>query len=212
VTAPALVVLAKAPIPGEVKTRLCPPCSPAQAARLARAALQDTLDTVSATEVKRRVLVLDGPSQGWARPRFELRRQSAGGLAQRISCALDELRGPGLLIGMDTPQLTSRLLSESLDTLCEPGVDAVLGPALDGGYWCVGMRRHDPNAFAGIPMSVPGTLAAQRERLSRLSLHTVELPPMRDIDTFADAQAVATAAPWTRFAAELKAVMAELAA
>jgi glycosyltransferase A (GT-A) superfamily protein (DUF2064 family) len=84
----------------------------------------------------------------------------------------------------------------------------VLGAAHDGGYWAIGLRRPDPAVFRGVPMSAAHTGAAQRARLARLGLRTMELPPLRDVDRFADARAVATQAPDTRFAAAVAAVAA----
>jgi glycosyltransferase A (GT-A) superfamily protein (DUF2064 family) len=109
-----------------------------------------------------------------------------------------------LLVGMDTPQLTRALLIDALERLAQPGVDAVLGPTTDGGYWTIGLREPDPEVFAGVRMSSAGTAAAQRARLNELGLRTVELGALRDVDTYEDAVAVATLAPWSRFAATLE--------
>ena len=78
--------------------------------------------------------------------------------------------------------------------------DAVLGPALDGGYWSVGTASADAAAFTGVPMSTAQTLACQRRRFVELGLRIYDQPPMRDIDTIADARAVASLAPGSRFA------------
>jgi rSAM/selenodomain-associated transferase 1 len=197
----ALVVIAKAPVPGRSKTRLCPPCTPEQAASLARAALLDTLAAVAATPARRRILALDGEPDGWLPTvTFELHAQGGGGLGERLGDALVAAGGPALVVGMDTPQLTSALLRQAASRLCEPDVDAVLGPAVDGGYWTIGLRGPDPAAFDGVPMSSDDTCAAQRARLAELGLRTADLPVMRDVDTFADAEAVARERPDTRFA------------
>jgi uncharacterized protein len=197
----ALVVIAKAPAPGRSKTRLCPPFTPEQAASLARAALFDTLAAVAATPARRRILALDGEPDGWLPPAaFELHAQRGAGLGERLGDALVAAGGPALVVGMDTPQLTSALLRHAASRLCEPDVDAMLGPAADGGYWTIGLRRPDPAAFDGVPMSSDDTCAAQRARLAELGLRTADLPVMRDVDTFADAEAVARERPDTRFA------------
>src|SRR5207247_5675109 len=81
--------------------------------------------------------------------------------------------------------------------------DAVLGRSADGGYWAIGLREPDARAFAGVPMSVPQTGAVQRARLRALGLSIAELPPLVDVDTIADAHAVAAAAPDTIFARAL---------
>jgi rSAM/selenodomain-associated transferase 1 len=200
---PALLVIAKAPVPGRVKTRLCPPCSPTQAAALAEAALLDTLEVVARTPAGRRVLVLDGDGDRWHVPGFEVIRQRGSGLGERLAAAFDDIDGPALLVGMDTPQLSQDLLSEAIDALSRPDVDAVLGPALDGGYWSIGLSLTVPGAFAGVPMSAPHTCHAQRARLRQLGLRLREQRPLRDVDTIDDARAVATQAPRSRFAAAL---------
>lgn len=196
----ALVVIAKAPVAGRVKTRLCPPCAPAEAAALAEAALRDTLRAVSATPARRRILALDGH---WRAPAFELIAQEGEGLAERLGHALAAAAGPALLVGMDTPQVSPALLAHATRRLFEPGIDAVLGPALDGGYWAIGMRSPDPAAFEGVAMSSPRTCVEQRRRLARLGLSVAPLPPLRDVDTIEDARAVAREHPGTEFAAVL---------
>lgn len=195
----ALVVIAKAPAPGRSKTRLCPPCTPEQAAMLAAAALSDTLATVVATPASRRILALDGEPDSWLPPGFELHAQRGAGLAERLGHALAAAGGPALVVGMDTPQLTPALLRLAAGRLREPEVDAVLGPAMDGGYWTIGLRCPDPAAFEGVPMSSPETCAAQRARLGELGLRIAELPALRDVDTIDDAAAVASERPGTRF-------------
>lgn len=201
---PALLVIAKAPMAGRVKTRLCPPCSAREAATLAEAALADTLEAVLTTPASRRVLVLEGPPPGWLPAGLEVIPQRGAGLGERLSAAFaDGADGPALLVGMDTPQVTPALLAAGLERLGD--CDAVLGPAPDGGYWAVGLREPQPQAFAGVPMSSPQTLAAQRERFHALGLGFAELPALRDVDTIADARAAAGAAPASRFARALAA-------
>src|SRR4051812_21388413 len=147
---PALIVLAKAPVAGRVKTRLCPPCAPEEAALLATAALRDTLRAVAATKAARRVCVLDGEPGGWLPPHIEVLPQRGGGLDARLAAAFADVGTPALLIGMDTPQVTSHHLQDGLARLAE--ADAVLGLAPDGGYWTIGLRRADDALFHGVPM------------------------------------------------------------
>ncbi len=201
-----LVVIAKAPREGRVKTRLCPPCTPAQAASLAQAALADTLAAVVATPCDRRLLALDGEPGPWLPDGIEVIAQRGDGLAERLACAFEDAGGPALLVGMDTPQLEPGGLRAGIELLARPGVDAVLGPAPDGGYWAIGLRRPDPDVFRGVPMSVTWTAAAQRARLERLGLRVADLPRLRDVDTIGDALTVAREAPATRFAARLAAI------
>ena len=200
-----LLVIAKEPVPGRVKTRLCPPCTPAEAAALAAAALADTLAAGdAAARGGRRVLVLDGRPGRWLPAGWEVVPQRGDGLAERLAAAFADAGGPAFLVGMDTPQATPPMLAEGLAALDR--AEAAFGPALDGGYWSIGLRAADPVVFAGIPMSEPYTGAAQRARLAALGLITADLAPLRDVDDIAAAHAVAAAAPGTRFAAALRAV------
>jgi len=203
-----VLVIAKAPVPGRVKTRLCPPLTFDQAAGLAEAALVDTLEAVAGSRVTRRTLVLDGEPGPWLLPGFRVIPQSGGGLDVRLAAAFDQAKASALLVGMDTPQVTPDLLDHCLGLLDRPGVDAVLGLAEDGGWWAIGLRRPDPRVFLGVPMSTWTTGLAQRARLRSLGLRCVELPRLRDVDRFEDAVAVASRAPGSRFAHALTGVHA----
>lgn len=197
-----LLVIAKEPRAGRVKTRLCPPFTLEAAAELAEAALRDTLDAVLATPARRRVLVLDGEPGPWLAPGLEVMPQRGEGLASRLAAAFADAGGPALLIGMDTPQVTPAGLASGLAALAH--ADAVLGASPDGGYWAIGLRRPDARVFAGIPMSRPDTARRQRARLLALGLRVAELAPLLDVDDAASARAVAAAAPRSRFAAVLQ--------
>ena len=200
--APALLVIAKAPVPGRVKTRLTPPCTPEQAAALARAALEDTLAAArSVARDVRRVLVLDGEPGDWLPDGFEVVPQRGDGLAERLAAAFEDAGGPAFLVGMDTPQVTPALLAAGLDAVV--GGEAAFGAALDGGYWGIGLHEPDARVFEDVPMSAGNTGAVQRGRLASLGLRTRTLPPLRDIDTIEDARAVALEAPESRLAAAL---------
>lgn len=201
-----LLVIAKAPVPGRVKTRLTPPCSPAQAAALAHAALLDTLRVLRRTPATRRVLVLDGEPGRVRSTGFDVVAQRAGGLDARLEGAFAGISGPALLVGMDTPQVTPALLTAAIHQLDRDGTDAVLGLADDGGWWAVGFRRPPAGAFTGIPMSSASTGAQQHRRLIELGLRVGALPVLRDVDTIGDARAVARRAPHTRFARALAAL------
>ncbi len=205
----ALLVIAKEPVPGRAKTRLCPPCSSVQAASLARAALLDTLDVVQRTPARRKVLVFEGDARSWRRDGFEVLAQRGDGLGERLAAAFEDVAAPALLIGMDTPQLTPELLLDGMRALSEPEFDAVLGPALDGGYWSIGLKRPGRDArevFRGVPMSAESTLRRQRERLHRLGLRVHEQAALRDFDTIEAARAVAREIPGSRFSAALAAI------
>lgn len=207
----SLLVIAKAPLPGLAKTRLIPDLGADGAARVAAAALADTLWAVAEAPAARRILVLDGDPDGadWLPAidgrRFEIIAQREGGLGERLAGAFaDSDASPAVLVGMDTPQITASLLESAVAELCADGVDAVLGPASDGGWWAIGFREHDPSAFAGVPMSADDTCEHQRRRLRELGLRVTELEQLRDIDTLDDARAVAAVVPWTRTAAALR--------
>ncbi|MFD5325208.1 DUF2064 domain-containing protein [Streptomyces sp. NPDC127092] len=199
------LVIAKQPLPGRVKTRLTPPFSPEEAASLAEAALADTLDAAARVPAGRHVLVLDGAPGSWLPAGFDVVPQAAGGLDERLAAAFSACAGPALLIGMDTPQVTPRLLAAALRW---EDHDAWFGPAADGGFWGLGLARPDPALLLGVPMSRPDTGAVLYERLCAAGMRVGTLPVLRDVDTAADARAVAAEAPGTRFAARLAALTA----
>jgi uncharacterized protein len=195
-----LLVIAKAPVPGRVKTRLCPPATPEQAARIAAAALADTIDAATATPAAQRCLVLSGRYRapvGW-----RVVAQRGAGLAERLANGYADAARPGLpalLVGMDTPQLTPALLTAAAAGLS--GADAVLGPAEDGGWWALGLRQPaHARALLAVPMSTPDTGRATVDALRRGGLRVALLPTLRDVDTADDAYAVAARCPGGRFA------------
>ncbi|WP_329430455.1 TIGR04282 family arsenosugar biosynthesis glycosyltransferase [Streptosporangium sp. NBC_01495] len=205
-----IVVIAKEPVAGRVKTRLTPPFSPAEAAALATAALADTLDAVAGAPARHRVLALRGGTGPWLPPGFAVLPQRGTGLDERLAAAFEDAHRarplPVVLIGMDTPQVTPALLADAMAGLATR--DAVFGPAADGGFWLLGLRRPDPALLLGVPMSKPTTGAAQLSRLRAAGLSVGMLPLLRDVDTAGDAEAVAAQAPSSRFAAALAALAA----
>lgn len=203
-----VVVLAKQPVPGRVKTRLTPPYTRDQAAALAANALADTLDAVDGSTVENRVLAFDGLPQHWLRPGHTWVRQCAGGLDARLTAAIhyayETSPVPVMLVGMDTPQLTADLLDHVAAQLLRPDVDAVLGPATDGGFWLVGLRQPHARAFDGVPMSTSATCVAQVDRLRGLGLRVRLLRELTDVDDASSADTVAAVAPHSRFASCLQ--------
>ena len=201
-----LLLMAKAPEPGRVKTRLCPPATPEQAATIAEAALRDTIDVLSAMPAARRTIVLSGrypvPS-GW-----HAVAQRGDGLTERLVHAYGDtaLAGtPSLLVGMDTPQLTTALLTTAARRL-RGRTDAVLGPAEDGGWWTLGLR--DPThaaALRSVRMSTSDTGAHSLAALRDRGLSVALLDRLRDVDTAEDAYAVAARHPYGRFARAVRA-------
>ncbi|MEO3889352.1 TIGR04282 family arsenosugar biosynthesis glycosyltransferase [Nonomuraea sp. B5E05] len=200
-----IVVIAKEPVPGKVKTRLVPPLTPEEAAAVAGAALEDTLRAVAQVPAVRRVLVLDGAPGAWLPSGFTVLPQRGGGLDERLAAAFEDayrlLPVPVVLIGMDTPQVTPDLLAEAVALL--DGRDAVFGPANDGGFWLLGLRDPDPALLLGVPMSEPDTGEIQLRRMEEAGMSVASLPCLTDVDTMADAIEVAALAPRSRYAAAL---------
>jgi rSAM/selenodomain-associated transferase 1 len=201
-----VIVIAKEPVPGRVKTRLTPAFTPQEAAVLAEAALADSLEAVAAAPVAHRVLALAGTPGRWLPPGFKVIAQRGGGLDERLAAAFDDAyaggpRLPMVLIGMDTPQVTPALLAEAALPLVSGTADATYGPAADGGFWLLGLRAPDPSLLLGVPMSRPDTGRAQLGRLAAASLRVSMLPELTDVDTAADAERIAADIPRSRFAA-----------
>ncbi|MGQ0826318.1 MAG: TIGR04282 family arsenosugar biosynthesis glycosyltransferase [Actinomycetota bacterium] len=198
--AATIIVIAKAPVPGRVKTRLCPPCTDVLAAEIAGAAIADTLATIAAVPVARRVVALDGEPGPWLSAAFDVVPQVAGAFGARLAAAFAAVDGPAFLVGMDTPQLTRAGIERALHALLRHDVDAVLGPAADGGWWGMGLSRANARVFDGVPMSTAQTVAYQLRQMRALGLRTTILDVLRDVDDFDDALAVAKHVPGSAFA------------
>lgn len=197
-----LLVMAKTPVPGRVKTRLCPPCTPVEAATVARAALLDTLDAVATCGADRKVIALDGDVPHWLPEGFEVIAQCTGPFDRRLAAAWVSAGPRGVQIGMDTPQVTTADLDSLLAAVRSGSGRAVLGPATDGGWWAIGLSGADPQrVFEGIPMSTAETGARQRARLESSGLHVRLATELRDIDTIDDLCVVARQFPHLRTAA-----------
>lgn len=199
-----LLIMAKSPIPGQVKTRLCPPLSAEEAAEVAAASLLDTLDAALATPGALPVVALAGtvrrPDVREALARCVVIPQRGTSFAQRLVCAHADVARfglPVLQIGMDTPQVTPSLLASAARF-----EEAALGFALDGGWWALGLR--DPLRAAvlrDVPMSRADTGVRTLEALGGMTVET--LPVLSDVDTIVDARVVAEQVPRGRFAAAL---------
>lgn len=240
VAALTVLVMAKSPVPGQVKTRLCPPLQSADAAAVATAALLDTMEviddfqTVNRNRRDRTVVSstlalagqltaapggpaiaaqLAGPTgigPHWRR----IPQRGEDFTARLVNAHADSRRRePGaavLQLGMDTPQITVPLLIRSLELLRSPGVDGVLGPTADGGWWALGLR--DPRAarvLHQVRMSTASTGAETLRVLGQAGLRIALLPTLTDVDTISDAAEVARLAPSSRFARVLRSVAPE---
>ena len=208
---PVALLVAKAPVPGRVKTMLDAAVGATAAAHLAAAAL---LDTMKACEVvfERCYLALsgdleaavDGAAIAEQGRYWRLFPQQGADLSERLAHAHSDVgadAGTGVVqVGMDTPQVQPRHLADVVEALVT--YPAVLGPALDGGWWVLGLR--DPRAAAAlvnVPMSTASTWSYTRTALERRGLAVARTVTLRDVDTVEDALVVAASAPHTGFAA-----------
>lgn len=186
-----LTVIAKQPVAGRVKTRLCPPCTPEQAAEVAAAALADTFDTIidaARHHGLRPVALYDGEPGDWIPDGLDAIPQRGDGLGERLANGFEDL-GPGLVVGMDTPA-ACRGLGPGIGAV-RAGIDT-LGLALDGGYWVIGLHSVDRRVFDGVPMSAGNTGIAQLAALHRLGRQVRLLAMARDLDHVADLWAATT--------------------
>lgn len=200
-----VVVLAKAPVAGVVKTRLVGRWSAQQAADLAEAALADTLATT--TTWGRTLCVLAGDPGSWLPAGTPVVAQGAGSLGERIAAAFDaafDQGAPVLLVGMDTPQLSHAHLDAALAALADN--DAALGRADDGGWWLLGLHAPAAAAITAVPTSRADTGVRQRQALLDAGLSVADLPVLTDVDLPADALAVAATIPDSRFARRVAAL------
>ncbi|MEM8981949.1 MAG: TIGR04282 family arsenosugar biosynthesis glycosyltransferase [Pseudomonadota bacterium] len=185
----AIIVFAKAPQPGRVKTRLIPALGADGAAQLAAELLATTLRATLASQASTTVLA-QSPAphssawQGTPLPSsIERWAQGDGDLGERLQrCAAQALNRYDrvLLIGSDAPALTATRLNDALAAL--DNHEAVLVPAFDGGYALLGLTRFDRRLFSGINWSTASVADETRHRLSAAGFETAEMPPVHDID------------------------------
>jgi len=181
----ALGIFAKEPVPGRVKTRLCPPLSPEEAAEIYRISLEETVAVASSGRFFP-VIFYTG-RQAYFRqafPGLTLIAQVGDDLGERMDRALETLLGQGhaaaVLIGSDSPDLPPAHLEDAFALLDR--ADCVTVPADDGGYVLIGERRHHPELFRDIPWSTGEVLAATRRRAAALGIDYRELAPWEDVD------------------------------
>ena len=207
---PSILILAKSPEPGRVKTRLCPPLTPVQAADLAAAALLDTIAAARGVSGAHPVAVMTGLLERAARRAAlidALREvvvvpQRGSSLGERIAAAhRDGADGRRTLqVGMDTPQVGADMLAAADRSLMTRGIDAVLGLAPDGGWWAMGLRNPaHAELIAEVPTSRDDTGERTLAALRAGGLRVALLPEVSDVDTAADAATAAAAAPGSLF-------------
>jgi rSAM/selenodomain-associated transferase 1 len=197
-----LLIFAKAPIEGYVKTRLVPPLSNAEAAALQRMLIEHTLQTartLSAWNVELWCAPdTSHPFLQQCAQRFgvRLRAQRGDDLGQRMQNALDSALGDGarwpLLIGTDCAAMQSEYLQDAAAML-EAGNQVVLGPAEDGGYVLIGVRAIDAQLFSNIPWGTSRVLPITQQRLSNVRWHS--MPTLWDVDRPEDLQRLRSAMP-----------------
>lgn len=189
----AVLVMAKAPVAGLAKTRLIPALGAEGAAALAARMLRHTLDQALACGLGP-VTLCAAPSASHLafaefahQARLTIVDQGEGDLGARMQRAFDRAlttHAGALLIGTDAPALDAAVLRAAHAALNDH--DAVIGPAHDGGYVLIGLRRAAPRLFSDMPWSTPQVLSRTRERLRDAGLRWAELPTLHDIDEPAD--------------------------
>ncbi len=186
----AVAIMAKAPRAGDVKTRLCPPLSPTEAATLSRCFLLDKIVQVRALKDAQPVVAYT-PDEARAEfealaPGFALVAQRGADLGARLLTSLATLLGRGhagaLAIDSDTPTLPTAFLQQAVDRLADPTVDVVLGPTEDGGYYLIGMRTARAELFEAMEWSTPRVLAETLRRAAAAGLRVACVPPWFDVD------------------------------
>jgi uncharacterized protein len=189
-----MAIMAKAPRAGAVKTRLCPPLSPEDAAELYRAFLADKVEQVRSVTAARGAIVYT-PDEGRGffeslAPDFVLIPQHGSDLGARLVASFEWFFAEGYpaaaFIDSDSPTLPREFLLQALDLMASPEVDVVLGPSADGGYYLIGLRAARPELFTRMPWSTPWILAETVGRARQLGLRVASLPPWFDVDTALD--------------------------
>jgi rSAM/selenodomain-associated transferase 1 len=191
---PIVIVMVKAPRPGEVKTRLVPPLSEIAAASLATCFAQDTV--LNAQLLVSSVLVAYAPADA----RNDLQpilaadllwfEQDGANLGERLDSVAEHVSSlgftPFIILGADSPTLPTGLIQEALNVLSSGEADISLGPTEDGGYYLVGLRNPVQGLFQNIDWSTPSAYEQTAANAAKLRLRLHPLPSWYDIDTPAD--------------------------
>jgi len=206
-----LIMMAKYPEPGQVKTRLAAEIGVGHAAELSKRFILDLLQTLPSRDWEIQMALYP-----WERKeemsavvgeKYVLIPQRGCDLGERMGHVFIELFAEAfqeiIMIGSDAPDLPTEFITEAFSVLTDH--DAVLGPACDGGYYLIGFRQgaFSPLLFNGLPWSTPEIFSQQLKRLREQKLHVYILPPWQDIDTLADLKKMAGLAAMTSFADSL---------
>lgn len=187
----AVAIMAKAPRPGTVKTRLCPPLLATEAAALYRCFLLDKIATVGGL-VDARPVIAYTPDDARTEfdvlaPGFALVAQDGADLGARLHATLSGLLAAGhvgaIAVDSDTPTLPSGFLQQAVDCLTRPGPDVVLGPTEDGGYYLIGVRAPHRELFERMPWSTSDVMEITRHRAAAAGLRALCLSSWFDVDT-----------------------------
>jgi len=199
----AFVIFVKAPRPGQVKTRLCPPLTPDEAATLHGSFVLDTLERTKAAiakehlSVDRYIACLPSASLVFfkileERHGVHLLDQVGDDLGQRMHRAFTDLFGRGyqqvIIVGTDVPTLPLSVYQQAVSLIASHSL--VLGPSTDGGYYLIGLNRSVPELFSDVPWSTADVLAATRRKASALGLTIGLLKEWRDVDVAEDLRAL----------------------
>ena len=181
--------MAKAPVPGVVKTRLCPPYTHEQAAEIACALLEDTWHAASAMAGAKLVLVLSGALQALPQSlqHMDIVSQPDGDLGMRIEFAARtglHRASPVLVLGSDAPGISVDTLHSAAALLGSR--DVVLGPSRDGGFYLIGFSRWEQGMLKGLPWSSKDTLAATMKQLEARGFRVGTVASLDDVDTVED--------------------------
>ncbi|OGR90625.1 MAG: hypothetical protein A3J74_05855 [Elusimicrobia bacterium RIFCSPHIGHO2_02_FULL_57_9] len=189
-----IMVFVKAPVPGRVKTRLCPPLSPTQAATLYIAFVKDTLEAARGVENSQADIFYDPsadfPDLRWieSAPLLPFFPQKGDDLGMRLDHAfngtLSRGAGKAVAIGSDTPHIAPTAIERAFSLL--ERADVVLGPAADGGYYLIGLKEPHDFLFQEISWSTVNVLRQTLERAKQRGLKVVMLPTLFDVDTISD--------------------------
>ena len=185
-----VVVMARHPVPGRVKTRLAARIGDVAAAALQTAFIVDLAARLATTGL-RVTWAVEPPGAPFTTlvPGARVTWQAAGDLGARMVAALAsqwaEAPGPVAVLGSDVPHLPLVRLEETRAALGS-GAEVVLGPAEDGGYYLVAMAQPAPALFAGVPWGTPGVLGATLGRAADAGLRVAQLAPETDVDTWDD--------------------------
>lgn len=193
VAQPVLIIFIKNPIAGKTKTRLAKTLGNEEALRIYGLLLQHTRKQSQALEAKRMLYYSEfiNEEDDWSDTSFDKYIQWGKSLGERMANAFDQAFSLGqkaIIIGSDCAELSTKILQDALDALDKH--DFVIGPAIDGGYYLIGMSSYQPEVFENIEWSTDAVLSSTLKRINDLGASHFLLPSLSDVDTEEDWNAV----------------------